>query len=289
MWIKLSIDSKSIIDKYTKNKFCINDYSFTNLLLWSKGENIEYKEEDEILIIRGYYNGVEYYYMPLALEENQETVEKIRKEIEKIVSQGHPIGYFTEYWKEKFKDSFTFKENRNYFDYIYSVEELSKLSGRKFVKKRNRVNKFMKTYDYKYEKVTDKNITEVIEFQKKWLEEHNILPDEKEILYNEFYGIIYLLENFSKLDIKVGLIKVGNKIVAYAIGEQLTEDTAVIHIEKALHEYAGSYQMINLLFLQNEFSSFKYVNREDDFGDEGIREAKLSYNPIGLLKKYDIT
>lgn len=289
MWIKLSIDSKSIIDKYTKNKFCINDYSFTNLLLWSKGENIEYKEEDEILIIRGYYNGVEYYYMPLALEENQETVEKIRKEIEKIVSQGHPIGYFTEYWKEKFKDSFTFNENRDYFDYIYSVEELSTLSGRKFVKKRNRVNKFMKTYDYKYEKVTDKNITEVIEFQKKWLEEHNILPDEKEILYNEFYGIIYLLENFSKLDIKVGLIKVGNKIVAYAIGEQLTEDTVVIHIEKALHEYAGSYQMINLLFLQNEFSSFKYVNREDDFGDEGIREAKLSYNPIDLLKKYDIT
>lgn len=289
MWIKLSIDSKSIIDKYTKNKFCINDYSFTNLLLWSKGENIEYKEEDEILIIRGYYNGVEYYYMPLALEENQETVEKIRKEIEKIVSQGHPIGYFTEYWKEKFKDSFTFNENRDYFDYIYSVEELSTLSGRKFVKKRNRVNKFMKTYDYKYEKITDKNITEVIEFQKKWLEEHNILPHEKEILYNEFYGIIYLLENFSKLDIKVGLIKVENKIVAYAIGEQLTEDTVVIHIEKALHEYAGSYQMINLLFLQNEFSSFKYVNREDDFGDEGIREAKLSYNPIGLLKKYDIT
>lgn len=136
MWIKLSIDSKSIIDKYTKNKFCINDYSFTNLLLWSKGENIEYKEEDEILIIRGYYNGVEYYYMPLALEENQETVEKIRKEIEKIVSQGHPIGYFTEYWKEKFKDSFTFNENRDYFDYIYSVEELSTLSGRKFVKKK---------------------------------------------------------------------------------------------------------------------------------------------------------
>lgn len=89
-----------------------------------------------------------------------------------------------------------------------------------------------------------------------------------------------MLENFSKLDIKVGLIKVGNKIVAYAIGEQLTEDTVVIHIEKALHEYAGSYQMINLLFLQNEFSSFKYVNREDDFGDEGIRKQNFLIIPL---------
>ena len=76
--------------------------------------------------------------------------------------------------------------------------------------------------------------------------------------------------------------------MAYTIGEVLQKDYALTHTEKALDEYTGSYQMINKLLCKNEFINIKYVNREDDFGKLGLREAKLSYNPCKLIKKYKI-
>jgi len=99
---------------------------------------------------------------------------------------------------------------------------------------------------------------------------------------------MHILHNFDKLDLIGAMIKIDGKVIAYSLGEVLNDEYAVIHIEKGLNNYIGSYQMINYLFAQNEFSKCKYINREDDFGDEGLREAKESYHPAFLLKKYEI-
>lgn len=99
---------------------------------------------------------------------------------------------------------------------------------------------------------------------------------------------MHILHNFDKLDLIGAMIKIDEKVIAYSLGEVLNDEYAVIHIEKGLNNYIGSYQMINYLFAQNEFSKCKYINREDDFGDEGLREAKESYHPVFLLKKYEI-
>ena len=66
-------------------------------------------------------------------------------------------------------------------------------------------------------------------------------------------------------------------------------DTIVVHSEKGDKNYKGSYQAINRIFLENignNDNRFKFVNREQDVGDLGLRKAKLSYNPVGFIEKY---
>lgn len=286
MWKKLTIESKNSIEEYTKNRFEICDFSFSNLFLWSFGENTEYQIEDEVLSIRSIYMGKQYYYMPIPKENTFENIEKMKKKIKSILKENVPIHYFTEYWYQKLKDDFDLYEKRDYDDYVYSYESLSTLKGRHYAKKKNRVANFKKSYSYSYESINKNNIHEVIDFQEKWYKIYS--KENEEILENENKGIINLLKNFEILNLKGGYLKVNNQIIAYTLGEELTDKMVLIHIEKALIDYIGSYQAINMIYLQEEWQGYELVNREDDFGDEGLREAKLSYKPLYLQKKYSI-
>ena len=283
-WIQLSYESKNIIDEYTKDRFATCDYNFTNQLLWSKGENTHFKIENDVLLLRGTYMEKEYYYMPVPKDESSQCLENWKKIISDILDNEGRVILVPEYWKNLLENDFELVETRDSFDYIYNSFDLGTLKGRKYSKKKNKINNFNKTYSYTYEVITTENIDEVIKFQNRWYEENRHI----EVLNNENLGVSILLENYFSLNLKGAMIKVNNEIVAYTIGERLNDEYAVIHIEKGLNSYNGSYQMINYLFAQNELKNFKYINREDDFGNEGLREAKESYHPAMLLKKYEI-
>ena len=75
------------------------------------------------------------------------------------------------------------------------------------------------------------------------------------------------------------------KVVAFSLGEPLNPDTALIHLEKANPEFSGSYAVINQEFCQNAWSDFTYTNREQDLGESGLRQSKLSYYPDHLSNK----
>ena len=286
MWRKLTIESKDTIEEYTKNRFEICDLSFSNLFLWSFGENTEYEVENDVLTIRSKYMGEVYYYMPIPKNDTPENITAMKEKIKNIIEENVPIHYFTEYWYEKLKDDFNLQEKRDYEDYIYSYESLSTLKGRHYAKKKNRVANFRKNYEYTYESISKDNIGEVIDFQEKWYKLHSEFGGE--ILKNENEGIMQLLKNYDSLDIKGGFLKVNNQIIAYSLGEALNDKIVLVHTEKALIDYIGSYQAINMIYLQEEWQGYELVNREDDFGDEGLREAKMSYKPLYLLKKYSI-
>ena len=73
---------------------------------------------------------------------------------------------------------------------------------------------------------------------------------------------------------------------AFTLGEMINNDTVLIHVEKAEHEIRGLYPAINQMFLSHAFPNAVWVNREEDTGDEGLRQAKLSYLPAELWTKY---
>ena len=286
-WKVLEVQDKKIIDKYTKERFTIRISIFTNQILWSIGEKTRYKIEEDILYLKGIYEEEEYYYMPIPKNEEIETISRWKEGIKNIIqNEKKRIILVPEYWKNILEDEFYLEERRESFDYIYSSEDLGTLKGRKYSKKKNRINNFKKLYNYTYEKINEKNVNEVIEFQKNWCKNRECYLSA--VLNNENLGIINLLNNFKELDFIGAILRVEGEIIAYSLGEILNSEYGVIHIEKGLNEYIGSYQLINHLFAQNEFSNCKYINREDDFGDEGLREAKESYHPIFLLKKYEI-
>lgn len=182
--------------------------------------------------------------------------------------------------------NFIVNEDRDNFDYLYNVQELVELKGRRFHNKKNLVNRFRADYEYEYNVLTPDRIEECIEFEHYWCEvrECGKYPG----LEKERCAILELLNNFESLDSKGGIIKTGGKVAALTLGEKISSDTFVIHIEKAHSHIPGLYQVINQEFLMHEAADCRYVNREQDLGIEGMRNAKMSYNPSGFVRKFKV-
>ena len=178
------------------------------------------------------------------------------------------------------------QEERDHFDYVYHVKELAQLRGNKFHDKKNKINKFKSIYKYQYQTLTPDIIEECIEFEDDWCEKRDCgkFPG----LEREQCAILEMLNNFSALNITGGIIRVDNRIVALTLGEKFLKDTMVIHIEKANADIPGLYQVINQEFLKHEAGDCIYVNREQDLGVDGLRQSKMSYNPLMFVKKYKI-
>ncbi len=280
-WKKLTIESRNELQNFLKEKFETSDMNFTNLFLWSFSENIQYAIEGDIVYIKGVYEGDEYYFSPVSKNGSKD---EVISAVKRIKEYGGKIVFIPESYEDFLKEKFILVEERDSFDYIYLQEDLAELKGRKFSSKKNKINKFKKMYNFTYEKISKENIEDIRAFQRRWTENRK----EDTIIISETLGIEELLNNYERLELRGGVIKVDEKIVAYAIGEKLTENMGVIHIEKGILDYQGSYQMINMYVAKEEFSDVEFINREDDFGSVGLREAKLSYQPIKFLKKYSV-
>lgn len=185
---------------------------------------------------------------------------------------------------EWFPGQFLIAERRENFDYIYSGEKLRTLSGKKLHGKRNHIARFKEEADWRYEPITSENAEECRQMTyawikmraEKWNEE---MSEEIEVLHEAF-------DHREELGLVGGVLYSGEEIVAFAMGEPLNSDTFVVHFEKAYPNLRGAYPMINQQFVEHICGEYRYVNREDDTGDEGLRKAKLSYYPELLLKKY---
>ncbi len=178
--------------------------------------------------------------------------------------------------------------SRGHWDYIYSVPELIELKGNSYHKKKNLLNQFKKRYAFKYVPLDENALDMAIAMQENWCTWRDC--ESNETLDSENHAITKVLSNWHRLDrLTGGAIMVASDMVAYTIAEHLSPDTLLIHFEKGDSGYKGVYQAINQMFLENAGKTFQLVNREQDLDSEGLRQAKLSYNPVGFLKKFDVT
>lgn len=189
-----------------------------------------------------------------------------------------------------FSEEFEIEDARDSYDYIYDAEKLRTLSGRAFHKKKNHLNSFLKNYEgrYRYETLCCKDIGEIMSFHETWLADRDY-EDNHGSIRSEEDGINKVFQNCGFIDCSIGGVYVDDKLEAYSIGTYAPEiNCAFIHIEKANTSIPGLYNYINQQFLIHSFPDAIIVNREDDLGQEGLRKAKLSYNPIRLEAKYHI-
>lgn len=181
-------------------------------------------------------------------------------------------------------------EDRNSFDYIYDGDKLRNLSGRKYSKKRNHINAFLRDYEgrFEYKLLSAENTSEILEFTHKWATQKNS-DDPHNRIENEEIGIKNILDSYLCLDAKMAGLYIDGGLEAFTIGSyDPILKVAAIHIEKANPEIRGLYPYINQQFLLNEFFDAIYINREDDMGIPSLRRAKESYYPTTLAKKYTI-
>lgn len=286
--------NKKIFDKYFKEAdLQLSELNFTNFFMWRDYYKIRYSIINDFLCIISVMEDNEpFCFFPVGDYTRQEALKNAI-----VVLRD----YFSEMgWNFKFKRmaekqvsllydlelEFKSFEDRDNFDYIYSVNSLSTLAGKKLDGKRNHINKFKKMYSFEYEEISDKNIADCKSILEKWCEQRNYTQSSS--LIAERKANLDLLDNYDYLGLKGALIRVNGVPEAFTVGEQLNSNTVVVHVEKANADIHGLYPLINQQFLANQWTHMEYVNREQDLGLEGLRKAKLSYNPVAFAEKFTV-
>lgn len=183
------------------------------------------------------------------------------------------------------------EEQTDLKDYLYDGEAMRTLAGKKLHKKKNHLNGFLREYEgrYEYRRLCCSDRHEVWRFMEEWRQNKVDAAAMDDSLDYEVTGIHDILKNCSSLRVRMAGVYVDGKLEAFTIGSlNELENMAVIHIEKANQSIKGLYQFINQQFLIHEFPDVVLVNREDDLGMEGLRKAKMSYNPVGFARKYSV-
>lgn len=187
--------------------------------------------------------------------------------------------------KEMYGSRAEVSTNPDYYDYIYSYEDLTELKGKKYHAKRNHIARFSEN-NWTYEEIDESNIEECKVMNDEWCRRNGCSenPDKAD----EICAVKLGLDNFNALGYKGGLIRVNGAVQAFTFGEQTNSDTFVVHVEKAFTDFQGAYPMINKQFLLNSVSSARYINREEDMGEENLRKAKQSYYPCFMEEKFRV-
>ena len=181
---------------------------------------------------------------------------------------------------------FVIEADRDNWDYVYLVEDLIRLTGNRYHRKRNHLEQFQSSYQFAYRPLAPRLAAACQELQDKWCDEKHC--DLVATLRAESSAVKAVLGNFEMLGVTGGCIEIDGKIEAFTLGELLNPKTVVIHIEKANATFHGLYQMMNQQFLEHEWQHIKYVNREQDLGIEGLRRAKESYYPHHMVEKFTL-
>lgn len=273
----IELSDKPLFDKYFNlTDFNNSEKNFSNLFMWRKEYDYEYGIVDGFLCIRGKSRVTRdlFYHYPYGEGDVLKVIERLQDLEGRIIFK--PV---LNEMKESLEGlDYDIEEKRNSFDYIYTSDKLINLKGPKLRNKRRWVKKFKDNYDYTYESITGDNLEEAKEFTLNLIRDTN--NDESEMI-----AMGEMFDNFLELGIKGCIIRVGGEVIGVSTGEELTEDTVIIHCERGDRSFEGIYNVINQDFVKNQWADYKYINREQDLGIEGLRQAKMTYRPDILLEK----
>lgn len=271
-------------DKYP-SRSC--EKTFANTYLWSRHYNVKYAVIHGALVFSSNIDELSFS-CPIGEPEDVKMAIQWLREYAK--ENGIPFTLYnvTEtQWdaiNTWFPGELEIEYNRDVADYVYESEKLATLAGKKLHAKRNHINRFKDDHEnWSYETMTEENLEECFQMALKWRQENNCDEDCGKMA--EMCVTLNSLRLFKELGYKGGVLRIDNEVVAFTMGEAVTEDTFVVHIEKAYADIQGAYPMINQQFVAHECMNYQYINREDDTGSEGLRKAKLSYRPAFLIEK----
>ena len=291
---RAELEDRELISHYFKHhtsRSC--ERTFVNVYLWSRHYKVQFAIVENALVFKSEDDGRLSFAFPAGEPENIKKALAVLKQYSE--ERGYPFSLYNvtpdnfERLEEWYPGRFQIEYSEADADYVYESEKLATLSGKKLHGKRNHINKFKAVYDgrWSYESITRENVEECFQMALKWRNQNGCEDDiEKNA---EMCVTLNSLRLFEELELVGGLIRVDGEIVAFSIGEPICSDTFVVHIEKAYADVPGAYTMINQQFVEHEWMAYKYVNREEDTGEEGLRKAKRSYRPVFMVEKGFVT
>ena len=288
---RVTLEDKTWIEeklRHNKNRSC--EYSFGNIFGYDAKMEIYVGEYEGCLVTKcviadNYIS----YCCPVGNGNVIKALDAVVREAEKNNVYCDIFGMdkeTAEAFHQKYAGKYEAIADRDSYDYVYLSTDLISLTGKKYQPKRNHISYFMRNFNWVYEKITAENISDCIQMSRRWLEEST--SEFKDDLEDELKIIKRVFENYDALGFVGGLLRVDGEVVAYTMGEPLSDVMFCVHFEKAFADIRGAYPMINQQFVKNELSRYTYINREDDVGAENLRKAKLSYHPVFMVEKYSV-
>ncbi len=317
-FIPITLDIRSEYETIRKNTPIMSaDYTFTNLWGWADYYGLSVAFIDSVAIIHQEYP-YHCYWAPIGkwndfdlniikeLPKRNDFLKRIQPErtfyqsneipapcgqssADNIICMHRVPEEFAEMAQKTFGESVVKKETRGQWEYIYDKNDLANLSGNRFHKKKNHVNSFYKNYGNNYyefqaDPQQKGSIEEVLLLQEEWCQWHDCATSDSLRAENDV--VFRVAGNWGRLGNLIGgSLYAEDKMVAFAIAEELSDDSLVIHFEKAQTDYRGAYQAINHSIVNHHGQNYSFINREQDMDEEGLRKAKESYLPVDYLKK----
>ena len=288
------LEDKEVISHYFKHhtsRSC--ERTFVNVFLWARFYNVTFAIIEDTLVFKSEDENSFAFAYPAGEPEN------VKKALDTLYQysqeRGVPFRLYNvtpdhfEQIEAWYPGRFQIEYNEDLADYVYESEKLCTLAGKKLHGKRNHINKFKSLYEgrWSYETMSDDNLEECFQMALKWRNQNGCDDDPEK--NSEMCVTLNSLRLFRELELTGGILRVDGRIVAFTIGEPVCSDTFVVHIEKAFPDVQGAYTMINQQFVEHECMDYRYVNREEDTGDEGLRKAKRSYRPVFMVEKGVVT
>lgn len=281
----VTVADKPLFDYYilsSEEQNC--DLNFANIFCWSATYHSEVAEAEDFLVIRFDNGGAKCYMQPVGSGDKGVILELLRRD---AFEQRTPLRLYglSHEWRtfleENYPEEFAFDTPRALCDYIYRVDDLAQLPGRKYQPKRNHLNRFVARYKWHAEPLSRANIKDCLALNDKWLANREVGDMERA----EQQTLRCAFENFEALGLRGIVLYADGVPAAFSYGTPINHSTFCTHIEKHDNTIEGAATMINRLMAQSLDEEFEFVNREDDLGLEGLRFAKMSYHPALLLDK----
>lgn len=265
------------------------EYSFVNLYLWGRQKAALV---DGQLAFFSQFNRRSVYLFPAGRGDKKPVLDAIIQDAKdrgipcRLVGLTHDDCALLE---KLFPGKLHYHFDRDSFDYVYAIEDLAELKGKKFQKKRNHLNRFRQEHpEHTLEPITEENLPEVTALVNHWYDLR--LQENPHADYHmERSALTKALQQRETLGMEGLALRTKDGLVAMTMGSRLNPNTFDIHFEKALDIADGAYAAINngfARYLRDKHPDIQFLNREDDLGLEGLRKAKLSYNPHHMVEKH---
>ena len=280
----ITMADKPIFDEhYAKYPPRHSENMFTTLVSWSHFVQPYYLIHGDNLVIMTKIDG-QARFRPPSGPKNLDIIKRIIE-----LAKGTGTDYFMvlidnemKNWLSENLKHIDFTPHEAYFDYVYLAKDLAELHGKKFLKIRNKINKFKRQFDYEVESLCHSNFPEVREFLNRWCLWKDCESDP--LLENERIAVMYTIENCFEFNLCGLAIRINGEIQAVTVFESMNPEMSVVHFEKAMPDFEGLYQIINqesARFLSQEKN---FINRQSDLGIDGLRTAKQRYHPHHMIE-----
>jgi len=284
-------DRDWINELYRRSGCRASECSFVNLYLWGRGYG-EIARIGDFVVQFIHYGGTKYYAYPAGSGDLRPVLEALAEDAR---AYGHPMRLLgvTRERREQLESlcpgAFRFEDNRDAYDYLYEIDRLATLSGKKLQSKRNHCNRFAENHpDWQAVALTPDNLGECRDMAAEWFSQYDGETSEAHDFRVEKVALERAFDGFASLGLEGLMLKEGDTVLAFTIGNIIQPDTFDVNFEKAYHDDQGAYPTINREFarrVQAAHPEIRYLNREDDMGLPGLRKAKESYHPDILLEK----